>query len=317
MHKFIKIILIIFLLSFCVLLIWYFNIKIILADFYFRKAFLSRGKENNWPETLKYFQKTLEIEPNESFYRQRFSTDLMWAVSDFYKTKESKIEILNLAIKNIDLIPEKERRFEAKINQAKMYSEKANLTQKKEDFQKAETAFQKLAKISPKMAKIYNNWCQLKIYEKKWAEAKEMCQKAWNLYPSIYNEEMNKQHRIAVISEMSEVYEKLGEIYKNLDNYKKAEEMYKQVLKFFPKQKSYLYKKIADLYFLKGDLDKAIEYNQHGFALNRNDSVWPFSIALLYQIKGDLKMAKFYAEKALEINPDDKEIKEFLEKIKF
>jgi len=197
-----------------------------------------------------------------------------------------------------------------------MYSEKANLTQKKEDFKKAETAFQKLVAISPKMARIYNNWCQLKIYEKEWEKAKKMCQKAWYLYPSIYNKEMNEQHRTAVILEMSEVYEKLGEIYKNLNNYKKAEEMYKQVLKFSPKRKSYLYKKIADLYFLKGDLDKAIDYNQHGFALNQNDSVWPFSIALLYQIKGDLKMAKFYAEKALEINPNDKEIKEFLEKIK-
>ncbi len=78
----------------------------------------------------------------------------------------------------------------------------------------------------------------------------------------------------------------------------------------------HIHKKIANIYYLRGDIDKAIFENLHGFTLNPKDSTWPFAIALLYKEKGDIDKAIYYATIALNLSPEDEEIKNFLSEIK-
>ena len=297
MHSSTKIFLIILLTILFIFIIWQVNIKVVLADHYFKNAISARFKKN-WPNTLKNYEKIFNLEPNEPEYQRAYAIDLLRGL-DFYKTRETKIKILDLATKRMNRISSQQQFFEVKGYLSRILSKKAELTNKKEDFESAEKSFQNLSAISPKMAGIYNDWCQLKIYEKNWQEAKEMCRKAWYLYPNLNNPEMNQTHRDKIIMEMSQVYEKLGQVYFNLKNYKKSRQMYVQVLKFLPIKKSYIWKKVADIDYTQGDIDGAIQKNLHGYALNPKDPAWPLAISLLYQKKGDPKMAEFYKNKSL------------------
>lgn len=286
-------------------------IKVYLADFYFREALVWR-MQNNWPETLKSYNKVLSILPRQHYYKYRFAQDLEKGL-EFYSTDSSKIQILDLAIKQIENIPPEQRTIGMLAHQARMLGEKIHL-EKGEDYSQVEKLYSELSSISSQMAGIYNDWCQIKIYQENWPEAEAMCQKALSLYPPLDHPLMNEEHRQLVINEQIKVYDKLGQIYQEQGNYEKAMKTWQKLLELSPFQ-YHIHKKIADIYYLQGDLDKAIFENLHGFTLNPEDSTWPFAIALLYEEKGDLVKARQFAEVALEISPSNKEIQQFLSRI--
>lgn len=295
MRLFIKIILIILLIVLFAVSLWYFNAKILLADIYFRQTRLF----SEWPDTLDNYEKVLFYQPFEPYYQKHFAMDLMWGIDLFYQGKDSKIKILDLAIERMKKISDRAQVREAKVYLARIYALKANLTQDQDDFLLAEKAISLVSQISPQMAGVYNDWCQLKIYKKQWDQAEQMCKKAFYLYPDLGHPQLNQEHRQAIMAEMSQVYEKLGIIYRELGNYEKAEQMYIQILKFFPLDKPYIWKKIGDLYYLQGDLDTAIEKNFHGYTLNPKDPAWAQAISLLYQEKGDIESASYWQKKAV------------------
>lgn len=288
-----KIILIVLVIILFALSFWHFNLKIFLADIYFRqtRAF------NEWPEMLEAYDQVLFYQPFEPYYQKQFALDLIWGLDLFYQDQDFKIKVLDLAIERMEKIPVQDQIFEVKVYLARIYTIKANLTQLEQDFLKAEEMTVKLIEISPQMAVIYNDWCQLKIYQKKWEEAKEMCRKALSLYPPLDHPQMVPDHRTLVMAEMSQVYEKFGQIYTYLGNYQKAEQLYLQVLRFFPLDKPYIWKKIGDLYYLQGDIDIAIQKNLHGYTLDPDDPVWVRALYLLYLEKGDLESAKKWRDK--------------------
>ncbi len=289
MSSFTKIVIIILFVILFALVFWQFNAKIVLADYYFRQA-ISYRKGNAWEETLVNYEKVLKYQPFEPYYQKRFALDLMWGL-DFYQSDESKIRILDLAIERMKKIPERDQTFEVKAYLARIYSLMANLTQNENDFLLAEEEISRVAQISPQMAGVYNDWCQIKIDRGKWSEALERCNQALLLYPNLADSRINEIHRQAVMAEMSQVYEKLGHIYRELGDYQKAEQMYVQVLKFFPLDKPYLWKKIGDLYYLQRDIDVAIAKNFHGYTLNPKDPAWSQALYLLYLEKGDTEAA--------------------------
>ncbi len=309
-----KIILIIILTVLFVSACWFFNIKILLADHYLREAIAYR-KGNSWPISLLNYEKVLFYQPKEPYYQQSLAMNLLSGL-DFYKSTDSKIKILDLAIGQMEKIPERDQVFEIKTYLARIYGQKANLTKNQNDFWLAENTFKQAAKMSPNMAAIYNDWCQVKIYQENWLQALEMCDKSLSLYPDLNNPQMNALHQEMVKSELTTLYEKFGQIYFSLKDYKKSEKMYDQVLKLAPLSRPDVWKKIADIYYVQGDLDMAIQKNMHGYALNPKDPTWPLTIAALYQEKGNLEMAREYGQKALEISPDNIQVKNFLEKLK-
>ncbi|MDD5625876.1 MAG: tetratricopeptide repeat protein [Patescibacteria group bacterium] len=309
-----KIILIIILTVLFISAVWFLNIKILLADHYLKEAIAYR-KGNSWPVSLVNYEKVLFYQPKEPYYQQSFANNLLSGL-DFYKSNDSKIKILDLAISQMKKIPERDQVFEVKTYLARIYSQKANLTKNQNDFLLAENAFKQAAEISPKMAAIYNDWCQLKIYQENWPQALEMCEKSFSLYPDLNNPQMNNLHREMVKSELSTLYDKFGQIYFSLKDYKKSEEMYVQVLELVPLSRPDVWKKIADIYYIQGDLDTAIQKNMHGYDLNPKDLTWPLAIAVLYQEKGNLEMARQYGQKALKLSPDNVQIKNFLENLK-
>ena len=314
MNLFTRIILIICLVILFGSSLWFFNIKILLADHYLREA-ISYRKGNSWAMSLLNYEKVLFYQPKEPYYQQSLATNLLSGF-DFYKSTDSKIKILDLAISQMEKIPKRDQVFEVKTYLARIYSQKANLSKNQNDFLLAENTFKQAAEMSPKMAAIYNDWCQVKIYQENWPQALEMCEKSLSLYPDLNNPLMNEQHQEMVKSELSTLYDKFGQIYFGLKDYKKSEEMYRQVLKLVPLSRPDIWKKIADIYYIQGDLDTAIQKNMHGYSLNPKDPAWPLAIAALYQEKGNLEIARQYGQKALELDPNNIQVKTFLDKLK-
>ncbi len=310
MHPIIKILLIILLAVLFISAAWYFNLRIFLADYYYRQVLLTEA----WPEILNLYQKIFFLQPFEPFYHQRFASDLKWGLK-FYQSQEIKIKILDLAIDQMSDIPERYRSFGTKIYLAQLHASKAGLTQAEQDFLIAEQSIERAAEMSPQMAKVYNDWCQLKVYQADWLAAQEMCKKAFYLYPDLDHPQMVQSHRVLVMAELSQVYGKLGQTYIALENYQKAESIYLQILKFFPLRRADIWKKLGDVYYLQGDLNTAIERNFHGYILRPRDSFWSLTLGLLYQEKGDIEQASFWGEKAAQLDPESEKIKNFLKSL--
>ncbi|MDA2922933.1 hypothetical protein MYX07_06750 [Patescibacteria group bacterium AH-259-L07] len=296
MHLITKIILILLLTMFLILVFQH-NIDVFLADYYFRQARIA-GLNNTWPAVLEKYKKVLWYQPFEQFYQRQFVLDLLWGARVLAEDKQTKIDLLNVAIEQMNKIPEKDRIFETNVYLARILSFKASLTQLEADFKQAEEAMTYIAQLSPNMARVYNEWCQLKIYKQVWDEAEERCERALLLYPDLNHPKMNKVHQKLVMAEMNEVYEKLGDIFRFRADYQEAEEMYIQSLKLMPLGRPAVWKKIGDLYYLQGDIDTAIEKNLHGYSLNPKDSAWSRALMALYIEKGDVESAKIWQEKA-------------------
>ncbi|MDA2936607.1 hypothetical protein MYX06_05310 [Patescibacteria group bacterium AH-259-L05] len=275
------------------------NVDVFLADYYFRQARLA-GLNNTLPTVLEKYKKVLWYQPFEQFYQRQFVLDLLWEARDFTEDKQTKIDLLNLAIERMNSIPQYDRIFETDVYLARTLFFKASLTQSDTDFNTAEQAMTYIAQRSPNMARVYNEWCQLKIYKAEWDEAEEMCKYALSLYPALNHPNLiaNENHQKLVMAEMNEVYEKLGDIYRLQGKYQTAEEMYMQSLKLMPLGRPAVWKKIGDLYYLQGDIDTAIEKNLHGYHLNPSDPAWSRALMALYVEKGDIETAQLWQEKA-------------------
>lgn len=299
MRLFIKIILIILLIVFSAMSVWHFSLQVFLADAHFKKVIQYKNGKS-WPEMLYHYDQVLFHQPYESFYQANFAIDLKNGL-DFYDSPEAKIQIIDSAIEAMNKIPQKNVDFKAMKNLAQIYTTKAGLTKDSEDFLIADEAFQELTNISPQMASIYKDWCQLKIDQEDWTRALEICRKAFYLYPNIKSE-TPKVRQDMIKAEMSEVYEKLGQIYFNIENWDKSEQMYVQALKLVPLGRPNIWKKIADIYYKQGDIDTAIQKNLHGMALSPQDPTWPLAIGLLYEEKGDTIEAQKYFQKVSELD---------------
>ena len=313
--NFVKILFIIFLAFSTFLLFGQFSFKMILADVYYKKAFIAIHQQDI-AKSLNYYQKIFNLEPEENFYRSTFSRDLLGIIDSIPDQNSSdKLKMINLASQAIDDIPLATRGMWDKASQAKLYALKARVTQQNQDFEKANQIIAELISTSPRLACLYYDWCQLKFDEKQWDQALSKCQTALGLYPDLKHPQLNEMHRQQIVNEMIGVYGKMGQIYFIKQDYLKARQMYKTLLHLSPFQYD-VYKKLADTYYMVGDLDSAIKYNLHGFTLSPHDSAWPFSVALLYIEKGNLKLAQQYGQQALNLSPDNQVIKLFLEKIK-
>jgi tetratricopeptide (TPR) repeat protein len=237
-----------------------------------------------------------------------------------------------VAIERMEKIITDYPHFKTIWNLAYIYQARGKISQDENDFLQAEKYFRETAKISPQMAKIYSDWAQLKIEQKKWEEALEKCRQAISLYPQIPRK-TPLVRELELKKEMARVYEQAGEIYFNLKNYSKSEEMYVQSLKLDPLNRPNLWKKIADIYYQQGDFEAAIDRNLHGSVLSPQDEAWPLAIALLYYEKeknetglgeidfNDIENQSFsdnliksqkYFQKVLELDPENQTALQFL-----
>jgi len=313
MKTFNKIILFIILELLVIFFIWQTAGRLVQADIYYKKVMVSKIKKD-WPGVLNNYQKIFFYAPDDFFYQTKFAEDLFQNIN-FYQEQEKKITILNNSIGRLEKANKPKEIFQITLNLARVYTLKAGRTLKKEDMERADQLFKHLKEMSPRYPHFYKDWIELKISGEKWQEAEDLCFKALNLYPDIDDPRLNKGHKEQLAEKRAEIYEQLGKIYFLEKKYLQAKENYRQALLLAPQTKINLHKKLADIAYLEGDLEKALQENIHGYFLNPKDPVWSYSISFLYQEKGDQDKAIYWANICRALGPEDKDIQEYLNKI--
>jgi len=313
MKTFNKIILFIILELLVIFFIWQTAGRLVQADIYYKKVIVSKIKKD-WPKILNNYQKVFLYVPDEIFYQTKFAEDLFQGI-DFYQEQEKKITILNNSIARLEKTNKGSEIFQITLDLARVYTLKAGLTKEKEDFEKANESFKHLKELSPEYPNFYKDWIQLKIFEENWQEAEDLCFKALNLYPDINDPRLNKEHKKQLAEKRAEIYEQLGKIYFSEKKYSQAKENYRQALRLTPQTRINLHKKLADIAYLEGDLEKAIRENIHGYFLNPKDPVWSYSVSFLSNEKEDKKNAVDWAKICQALGPEDLDIQNFLKKI--
>ena len=144
--------------------------------------------------------------------------------------------------------------------------------------------------------------------------AQQVYEQALDILPDIDNPYMNDSHKGKIQVEKYIIFKNLANMYFKENDFKQAEEYYLLAYNNNLADK-YIYKMLASIYYSQGDLDKAIWYNKRGYDRNPKDYIWLFAMALLYDATGDKVRALDYAQEALELEPGNKQIEEFINNV--
>lgn len=129
--------------------------------------------------------------------------------------------------------------------------------------------------------------------------------------PDSADERLNNEHRQTVRDYLYFIYLKVGNIYFAQRDYGRARQCYRLSYANNPDDFTLL-KKIADTYYAERDLSKAIKYTKHGWERNQGDYNWSLALGALYRELGDLPQADYYFAQALNLAPDQEDLKNII-----
>lgn len=283
--------------------------NLFISDYYFNAVKEAR-QENDFIGAWKIysFMEDKTFRPN--YYEYYFALTL----SGWDEVMESSLFNI-LPVKKLEEILSKikNNNYSDEYLRAKILARLAEIDTKY--INQADGSFQRLIVLSPQMPNSYHEYGDFLFKIGRVDEATEYYLKVLELFPDLNSQYINFEHESIIRSERSQIYRSLGDLYFNKNLFAKAENYYQLALRDDFDSISF-FKKIADTYYKRGDFNKAIWYNKHGMVRNPRDYTWPYVIAMLYQEKGDKKEAWEYADIALQLAPGDKELLEFIKKLK-
>ncbi len=261
------------LIIFCVYLIsWQFRSW--RADYYFDKLYYSLG-EGDYLSAL-VLSDYLEAEsptPNNQEYYDWFLAEKL---SDFYPN------ISDLAAKGIVAGKLKElssrlddQGYRDLLAQGEIQGSLGNSV-------KAGECFDRLTKLTPHWPKAYIAQAQALERTGDLKGAAVSYYLAILNLPRLSDSRLNDRHYQVAAQYLAFINRNLGDVCQRRNDFVGAERHYQAAYRSWPSDFTIL-KKIADTYYLRGDLAGAIEYNQYGWKRNPVDYHWPLAVALLYQ----------------------------------
>jgi O-antigen ligase len=172
---------------------------------------------------------------------------------------------------------------------------------------RAEKDFAALALKYPQLSEIYEDWAGFELEEGRNDEAIDIANKGLQTLPlDALAVRGFFPHRPEIEEQQINYYLILGTAEEQKNNPDSALDFYQKIIAVNPGY-SLVYKKIADVYYRKKDLDKALWYNKSGYLLSPKDSSWPMAIGLLYEEQGNKNSAIEYFEKVLVLDPNNKD----------
>jgi putative inorganic carbon (HCO3(-)) transporter len=174
------------------------------------------------------------------------------------------------------------------------------------NYSMAEDYYQKIIALSPELPKNYLARAKFYVVSGRDDLARADLEKALTLLPAPQNypESLSSAEK-SVAFYRSLILKELGDIYFRASNYNLAGKNYRAAYLLNLNDLA-TYKKIADTYFMRGDLVTAIWYNSRAAERHPNDYVWPFSLAILYHQQGNKIQAIKYLDLALRLDVDKK-----------
>ncbi|MDD4901785.1 MAG: O-antigen ligase family protein [Patescibacteria group bacterium] len=291
--------------------IFYFNARLILADYYYMQAALN-VKDNNCPKALAANTAAIAWGGGNSLYYQNgYIANGLSCFNGLPAGAQEKLRD-NLLFYLSRLPVDKFFYFaESKVDVSVLL---ANFDQAY--YPQAEKDFAALAEKYPQVSTVYSNWANFEMIKGDYDKAIEVGNQGLATLPL---KEMEQRgyftHRPVIESWQIDFYDLIGDAYAGKKDWNNALSYYDRGVKLNP---YYLpaYQKIAAVYAAKKDWDKAIWYNNKGYRLNPADYSWPLAIGHLYQEKGDKSAAIEYFQKVLRLNPDNKDAQSSIDSLK-
>jgi len=271
------------------------EIRSLVADNYFMEM-KQVVAQNDYPRALFYYQKIKEQNADNFNYRYYLVDSLPYDLATSFTPP-----IANLFEREINnILPTLDRA------DCDYYYLKAKIFTLLKDSGQANDNYQKMIEISPELPQNYLARAKSEVVSGQDDLALADLKKTLELLPAPKNypealstsEKSVAYYRALVNKELGEIYLRQGKYFLAADSFQAA---YKLNLKDLIS-----YKKIADSYFMSGDVTTAIWYNLRAAERHPDDYVWPFSAALLYNQVGDGVKALEYLDRAINLDVNKK-----------
>ncbi|PJA09941.1 hypothetical protein COX68_01640 [Candidatus Falkowbacteria bacterium CG_4_10_14_0_2_um_filter_41_15] len=262
--------------------------------------------QDDYPKALFYYQKIKEQKVYDFSYTYYFVDSLPYDLET--TISPALVGLVERELSNI--LPQ------LTLNDYDHYYLKAKIYTLLQNYPQAEGYYQKIIDLSPQLPKNY--FVQAKFYVASGRDDLALAdfEKVLPLLPAPenYPESLSSAEK-SVAYYQSLIFKELGDLYFRQENYSLAGQNYRSSYRLNLNDLG-AYKKIADTYFMRGDLSTAIWYNLRAFERHPNDYVWPLSLAILYQQQGDAINAVKYLALAIALDTDKKISIETIDSIK-
>ncbi|MDD3778159.1 MAG: O-antigen ligase family protein [Patescibacteria group bacterium] len=271
--------------------------KMALADYYQNKIQVAVNRQDFiWASELKNLALSLNVNPVQE---EKINNFVGSAISSYcgYMPWRDEAEKIILEEEIMTIINDlKDDTYSNLFLKAKLYS-----CLNQEDA--AIDYFSQVASISPEWPLNYFEWGRHYVKVGNIEEAKKYFQLTEINLPDTNSSLINEEHKRAVYNYKYVIYKSLAEAYMDKGEYVLAIKFLEAAYHNLPSD-TLILKKIADCYYLLGNLEEALAYNLHGFKLQPGDYAWPLAIAALYSELNDTEAVNLYLDKALELAPE-------------
>jgi len=277
-----------------------------------------------------------EFEPQDSLFDEAY--EFCEKARQAYK-KESSVELSG--IKQSKYIEYLEQAIKINPYYHAAYVWLGILYSEAKDYKKAEECYLESIELKPKYQKTYEMLGKLYETQKQFNKALKIYNtaiiaglKSSDIYASlgeIYLKEGNIEKAGLFYKEIlnldevtSDDYEEIANFYLKVGRLKKSWEYLKKVTlwpylsdelderiafykKYLATNNFYAFESVGRICYLRLDYEKAVEYLEKAYKLNRNkfDQFYELGMSCKMKSPVDYKKAKFYLEKAVKKNPDD------------
>lgn len=278
------------------------NINQARAEIYYVKA-LKSLRAADCQAVINNLGKVMDLSPNTLYYQENY---LFLILNCFSEIKDGN---MLERIKSFD----NKKSYAILHNLARLYG-LSGFYLDKDYYPLADKIFNDLITSFPYFPALYEDFGKQKIMQADYKGAIEIFNQGIKILPPLDHPYLNDQHRWQVALVAVRLHEAAGQAYFKIKDYDLALDYYEKGLKL-DLFRATLYKDIADIYYVQGQLDKAISWNKRGLMLNPNDYNWPLALSLLYRDKKDLPRAKKYLAEALKLAPKNQELKKYEEEL--
>jgi len=275
------------------------QIRNLSADHYFQKIYTALAEKNYF--TAVVLDEYLDEQQVNPVFQESYDTIWVAALSDDYPLLEDLSTRYILRNKL-----EKVRQSMSLRNHQNILSQ-ARISRLLGNYKEAQGYLDKLTEITPAWPGTYYEQGVLGLTTDDLSGAISSFDKVLDNLPNLEDKRLNIEHYQNVAHHRYLAYRRRGEANQGLGNYEASSHDYGAAYLSNPSDYSLL-KKIGDTYYLRGDINKAIEYSQHGLSRNPKDYIWSLALASLYKENGDLDKAKSYFQAALELAPDEAQL---------
>jgi O-antigen ligase len=297
------------LISIFALAIWQIiiNARVLIADAYFNNIYFALGRGETG-EAIVLHEDILKLKINsvqENFIAHFFGDNLDIHL-DQAPDLATKTIIKDHLAKIAHDLPD--RGYQNLLLKAKIFSELGN-------YEAADRYFTSVTSLAPNWPLMSLERGRDFIRRGQLTDAETAYKLVDTQLPDVSSDKINERHKKAAEAYRYMMYTDLGGAYFAKGDYARAEKFFSAAYSNMIENYALL-KKIADTYYLRGDIKTALRYIAHGSVLSPNDYNWQVALAALYFETGDRAAASQSIETAIKLAPNKPELIELKEKYK-